>query len=154
MLFHEGAKESSLVLNFKLTMNDIRSVVPNVFGTGHQFHGRQFFHGLGVEGWFWFHPLLTSCLVPNRSWTSTHLWPRDWGTLLDSWNILYKLHLPTCYWTCLKAWSKPGIRRRSQSHPHPSRCQADVLICSTRCPEDGWHIPDNREIKSHLQVLL
>ena len=27
------------------------SVVPNLFGTRHWFHGRQFFHGLG-QGWF------------------------------------------------------------------------------------------------------
>lgn len=80
VLFHEGAKESSLGLNFKLTMNDIRSAVPNVFGTGHQFHGRQFFHGLGVE----------VVLVSHPAWFLTghgpshHLWPRDWGTLLDS----------------------------------------------------------------------
>jgi len=26
------------------------SVVPNLFGTKNQFHGRQFFHGVGVEG--------------------------------------------------------------------------------------------------------
>ena len=28
-----------------------KTAVPNIFGTRGQFHGRQFFHGLGVGGW-------------------------------------------------------------------------------------------------------
>ena len=30
----------------------LRAVFPNLFGTSDQFRGRQFFHGLGVGGWF------------------------------------------------------------------------------------------------------
>ena len=30
-----------------------RAAVPNLFGTRDHFHGRQFFQGPGVGGWFW-----------------------------------------------------------------------------------------------------
>ena len=31
----------------------LMTAVPCLFGTRDQFHGRQFFHGPGVETWFW-----------------------------------------------------------------------------------------------------
>ena len=41
-----------------------RAAVSNLFGTRDRFRGGQSSHGLGhrkLEGWFWFHQLLTSC---------------------------------------------------------------------------------------------
>lgn len=42
--------KSALALSFLWAM--FISVVPNLLGTMDQFHGRQFFHGLGGGGWF------------------------------------------------------------------------------------------------------
>lgn len=51
------------------------------------FHGRQFFHGLGLGvGWFWLTPvthLLLCGLVPTRKGTGTIPWLRDWEPLLQ-----------------------------------------------------------------------
>lgn len=55
-------------------------------------------------------------------------------------------HAKTLLWTW--HWG------RSQRCPCPSRCQADVLIYSTRRPEDRRHIPGNGEIKDLLHVFL
>ena len=67
----------------------IKQQPPTFFGNRDRFPGRQFFHGLGVRGWFWgdsctLHLLCTLLILLLYQLMSDHqaLDPKGWGPLL------------------------------------------------------------------------
>ena len=111
---------------------NIKTEVPNIFGTSYWFHGRQFFHGLSWGRWFGdnssaLHLLCTLCQLSSVQWLSrVRLFATPWIaacqvslSITNSWSLLRLMsielvmppsHLILCHPLLLLLPIPPSIR--------------------------------------------